>query len=168
MRLKLKRLKRAILYAKGLGIKVSLRPYVKYSLVAADWTTDGSEITLYTTNYKSETQLILDLIHELAHHLSFIHNRKRQPDKKMDRLLIKPAKKLSHKDRKAIYEMELEDSEYQERIFDELGLNIPKHKLFIERDLCNAIYEYWALHNRDPSTVEKQNMRRTITEIYDK
>ena len=52
-------LNRLIHYAKGLGVKVSIKDYVPYSDDAGYWITDGSEIQLFRWKGQSKTKLVL-------------------------------------------------------------------------------------------------------------
>jgi hypothetical protein len=164
-----KELERTIMYAKSLGIVVNLIK-AKRSDPDAEWTTDGSEITLYLRHKKSITRLILDLVHELAHHMAFVYNNRKVP-RKINKVFAKYSEteiKLTKKERKIIYEEELFDSQYQETIFKELNLKLPLYKLQVERDLSNWIYFTYYKTGKYPIIKDVQLKRNELTLKYKK
>lgn len=160
-------------YAKGLGIKVVWRTWQKGD-PGASWATDGSEITLYTYPSQSKTQIILNFIHELAHHLSWVYNG-RKGNLKTDRILDKDDNRQKRKDpplpkseRKLIYEGERKDSEYQDLIFKELNLKISKQKFYINKKLDNWVYYRYYQSGEDPTQKEINLKKRKLINEYKK
>ena len=149
-----KELKRVEKYAQGLGIKVS---YKKKGPTdpEADWSTDGTEITVYLRNRQSITQIILDLIHELGHHMEWIYNSRKIPSK-LDKVLDK--ENHSKQERKIILEDEINGSKYHLSIYNELGLKIPKWKVILERDLSLLVYKYYYKYGKFPTNKIKKEL----------
>lgn len=146
-----KDLDRVIKYAQGLDIKVYFKPRPRNGH-KAEWTSDGTEITIFTSPNESYTSQILDLIHELAHHMAFIYNKR-----KVSPFVVGVFKKadtdveLTKEERKIIWTEEKNDSKWQEVIFNELNLKIPLYKLYLERDLSNWVYKQYYLSGKFPT-----------------
>lgn len=165
-----KELERLKLYAKGLGIKVTIKPNSGPYSTVAEWRTDGSEIILYQHTY-STLDMCLALYHELSHHIFWVHNG-RQGDLKTHDALIKDeehsqiGKSLPKRYRKIIYEMEKSECVYQEVIHKEIGSKIPLNKLLAERDLDIEIYKYWYENGNYPSVNWVKRTRRQLRKQY--
>lgn len=157
-------IKRVIKYAEGLGIKVSFQDY-KRGDGAAEWHTDGSQIIMYVWPRKSKTMILLDFIHELAHHHSYVNNRRRE-NQKINSILEKNDFERTRYQRKLLYEMERDDSEFQEAIFDSLALKIPKYKMYVEKDLSNWIYYRYYQAGDWPTGKEVRAKRKELNKKY--
>lgn len=166
-------LNRLIKYGQGLGLKISIKPYVRGSGDAGYWYTDGSEVTLFQWPRQSTTSLVLICLHELAHHLSYRYagdqlnkkylealdaDYKRNPDDK-------PIKKSL---RKAIYLKELNDTKFQDAIAFETGLRIPKWKIDAEKELDIWIYHVYYITGQYPNKTEKMLKRKELIKKYEK
>jgi hypothetical protein len=160
-------LKRVIKYAEGLGIKVTIKKALPTS-PDAEWSTDGTEIWAYTRSTKSLTRLILDLLHELAHHMAFVYNNRIVPPHKhaVLRKADEQESKLTKRERRSIYIDELHDSYYQEIVFNELNLKIPKYKMFVERDLSNWIYHEFYITGNYPNQKDTRLKRKELVKKY--
>ena len=143
-------IKRLIHYAKGLGVRVVV--YNKSNPDAdAEWTTDGSLINIYAGNKTSKTEIILSLIHELGHHVWWIHEKERQPDLKFEEAIERqnlfeeddeqnPAPKHL---RKKIYDVELAGTEWWMSIYKDTGLKIPEWKVQAAMEFDIWVYEIY-------------------------
>lgn len=165
-------LNRAIKYAEGLGVKVAFKPYKK-GCPDADWATDGSEINLYVSKRDSITSTILSLIHELAHHMSFVYEGRKQNvalDSALGTLENLPkGEVLSKSKRKIIYDMEKHDSQYQLVIYKELNLNIPEWKVILQRELGNWAYRYYYINGVDAKRKQvKEKYKQLLTKYRSK
>lgn len=156
-------LKRIEMYAKSLGIKVSYKKQGPKD-PEADWTLDGTEITVYLRNRQSTTQIILDIIHELGHHQHWIYSNRTIPIS-LDKALSKEHK-LTKKDREAIYQDEVNGAAYQLLIYKELGLLIPQWKVEVERDLQLEIYKYYYKNNDLPVAKWKSQKKKELILKY--
>lgn len=155
-------LRRLEKYAEGLGVKVYYRPYIPFSLDAAAWSYDGSAIVLYVTTNQTKSALILNLIHELGHHLSYIYNNKKLPktlDMAMDRELNQ--KIPTKEQRKALLDFELLGMTYHLNVYKECDIKLPEYKLHLENDYQKWIYTYYYKHGKSPT-------RRISKEYYKK
>lgn len=157
-------------YAKALGVEiVFLKPTGTGEI--ASWTLDGSTIYIYTHKKNSKTDVIFHLLHELAHHISWTHNGRKTP-LKTDRALDREDRRKKHdppipkSQRKIIYESEKYDAEYQEIIFTELGLKIPKYKFLAQRDLDVWAYLRYHISGDFPSIQETRLKRKELLEKY--
>lgn len=157
-----KELDRIVQYAKSLNIKINLTNKSD-KFASAEWAADGSEITVYDSNKKSHTQMCLDLIHELSHHMSYIHSGKRT-NLKLDYILLKSNtdKPLTKKQRKTIYDMEVKESRYQILIYRELQCKIPLWRLELEIALDHWVYKYYYLHGKLPKSAEVRAKRKQL------
>lgn len=162
----LKRLKK---YAEGLGLKVTYKPYVKYSSDSAAWAIDGSEIIIYENAEKSKTDLILDFVHELGHHLSFVYNNKTVPaqvDRALDKELLDT--KPTEDQRKAILDFELLGMQYHKTIIKEVNIKIPYWKFQKENDFQRFVYTHYWKHGESPSVSKRNEFRRKLKEKYER
>lgn len=151
---------RLVKYAEGLGIKVTLSNKVDPD-ASAVWVTDGSEIILYDQTKAGPLKSCLLLIHELAHHMSYVHSG-RKGNMYTNRLLEKENSggTLTKKQRQHIYEMEKADSAYQPIIHKEIGSKIPIERLTKEIEYDMWQYKFWVNHNRLPKTKEQRAFRK--------
>lgn len=138
-------LRRVEKYAEGLGIKIVYKKQRRSDPEAA-WSVDGSEITVYLRNRQSTTQIILDLIHELGHHIHWVYNNRKIP-LELDKALGKESH--TKKDREKILYDEINGGQYHLIIYNELGLKIPKWKVEVERDLAIESYKYYYKNNEE-------------------
>jgi hypothetical protein len=154
MRIRDKEIDRLEKYAAGLGIKILWKKYERGQVTAAEWSTDGSEITVYLWAQRSKTGIILDLVHEFAHHMAWIAADKKTPIH-IDRALEADANGEATKEHnRLIYEMEKSDAKYQERIFRELQLTIPIWKFKSRKKLDLWVYKRIWMTGKMPT--EKQ------------
>lgn len=165
-------IKRLIKYAEGLGTKVVISSADIPD--SAAWTTDGSRIEIYKKSQRSKTELILSLIHEIGHHLWFIHERDRNPDLKFDEALDRqnffeedvyktpPPKKMREK----IYKVERDSAEYWEIIYKDTGLKIPIWKLQVAKELDVWIYEVYYQTGHFPSAKAKLEKKKELVKKY--
>lgn len=157
-------------YAKGLGVEIVFKP-PQGAGHQAEWANDGSQITIYTHKKKSKMDLILDLIHELAHHISWVHEGRTIP-LKTDRALDSEDSRrrndppIAKSQRKLIYESEKFDAQYQEIIFNELGITIPKYKFLAARDLDIWVYFRYYQSGDFPSREENRIKYKELLEKY--
>lgn len=155
-------LNRLIRYAQGMGLSVRFKPYVPYSSTAASWTTDGTELTVYTSPKDSKIDMILSLIHELGHHKAFI-KKNRKIDPKIDKALDDDSKK---KHRKLILEYEREDTQYWEEIYKDTNCQFNINKLYKQRELDIWIYEVFYEYGEFPTQEEQREKRIELTKKY--
>lgn len=142
-------LRRILLYAKGLGIKIRIANYA--------WDDSGefahepvSEININKRVHTSKTELILTILHELGHHLYFVYTKKEIPEAAY-------VKKASKRERKKLYEYEAAGIAYMLIIWTELNLKIPRWKVEKSMEQDTWVYEFYYLNNRYPNKKEKQN-----------
>jgi hypothetical protein len=145
-------LNRLIRYAQGMGISVRFKPYVARSKVAAEWTIDGSEITIYVTSTCSKLYKILSLIHELGHHKGFVDNN-RVMDPKLEAALGNEDN--LKRNSKRLLDMETVDSSYWEEIYRDTNCQFGVEKLRRQREFDLWTYEFNYEMGRDPTKKEK-------------
>lgn len=155
-------LKRLEQYARGLGAKVSYKRQGEND-PGASWVVcvDGvTELTLYTYPGQSKTLLILNFVHELGHHYSFVRrNRKEDPETfeafyKESKRLNETDPKLPKAERKLIYESEKRDAQYRNAIWHEVDIKIPKWKLELDKEWDIWYYKQYYLKGNVPSWKE--------------
>lgn len=140
-------LEKLIKYAQGLGLKVIIKPEDGSGL-GGGWTTDGEEIILYKWKGISTTQMIMNLLHELGHHMSFVYDGRVVKADLENALMLEGLREggsepIDKSLRKLIYESEKRDGEYRLTIFREVNLKIPEWKLKVDIELDNAIYKHY-------------------------
>ena len=124
---------------------------------AAAWLNDGSEIIIYNKNKKGPLSICLDFLHELAHHLAFIHQGKKS-NEYINNILgkLEDDLPLTKKQRKALYEMEKADSQFQQMIHKEVQSKIPLNRLTVQTEFDVWVYEYFYKNNRWPLKKERK------------
>jgi hypothetical protein len=158
-------------YAKSMGIKVTIKDYVPYSNDAGYWLIDGSEIQIMKEKKQSKSSLILTLLHELAHHMSWVYSNKKFNPKYTEAMDKEAARKkgdpfVNKRLRKAVYIQEVNDTKYQQTIAFEVGLKLPKWKIDLEIACDCFIYEYYYLNGVYPkSKVRKANRKELRKKI---
>ena len=158
-----KEFNRLVKYAEGLGIKVTCIKATSSDGNAAEWSTDGSQITIYKADTKPPLKLVLNMLHELSHHMAWIHNG-RKGDLKTDKILNKEdaGLELTELQRKHLYEMEKSDYEYQLLIHHEVGSKIPLWRLKAEIELDEWIYKYYWKNNKWPLMKDQTVKRKEL------
>lgn len=163
-------LKRLVAYATGLGVKVSFKQKKRRFTNCAEWYVDGSQINIYTWIGQSKTTLVLNLIHELAHHRHWIDNN-RHPDTELvaaltledDRL---PKNSIAKKYRKVIYQDEVKATEYWGLIVKDTDIKINPAKIELAKRLDIFCYEYYLKHGNFPvQRVVNQKKKELKNEI---
>lgn len=134
-------------YAQGMGLKVTFSN-AKSSSSSADWNLDGTEITIYARQQDSKTSTILSMVHEIAHHLWFIHEKNRKPDLKFEEAIDfeyfnGDKKPIAKRLRKRIYDMESASTAYWDAIYKETDLGVPKWKLYATMEFDIWMYEIY-------------------------
>lgn len=151
-----------------MGVKVSFSG--QKSGDAGGWLLDGSEILIYKKHQSSKTETVISLIHEIAHHLWFIHEKNRQPDLKFedaihrqnlfeDEIYETPAPKTL---RKKIYDVEVAGTQYWETIYKETNLKFPKWKLYASMEFDTWMYEVYYETGEFPNRKEKIEKNKEI------
>lgn len=163
-------LKRLIHYAKGLGIKVTLTPHKKHGPVAT-WIVDGSAIELFYRTRTSKTLLIFNFIHELAHHMAWVYNGRREDLKTNQALFAEAERKesdpvISKSQRKLIYICERDDAAYREQVYQEVGIKIPRYKFNADKELDIWIYYRYYVTGGFPTIVSIKKKKRELLEKH--
>lgn len=161
---------RLIKYAEGMGVKVKFLSS-KNHLADAEWTLDGTEINVYRGNSQTKTDIILSLIHEIGHHVWFIHKKNRQPDLKFEEALdrqnlfdsdlsLTPAPK---KFRKKILDTEQDAIVWWDVIYKDTNLKIPLWKLEVAKRFDIWAYEVYYKTGFFPSRKDKKIKHKELT-----
>ena len=163
-------IERIVQYAKGLGIKVVWKKH-KRGGPGAQWYTDGSCIEMFTYPGKSKTQIILDFVHELAHHMAWVYDG-RKVALKTDQAFLRDTEHkrgdppLPKGQRQLIFDAELKDSYYRPQIFKELGLSIPIWKMYADRSTDMWVYRRWCTTGVTPTKKNIREQYRSRREVY--
>lgn len=140
-------LKRLEAYAKSLGIRVTYRKSKKEHSNAAEFYIDGSGIIVYTWPALSKTRTVLNLLHEVAHAVHWVHT-KRTIDKELMKALVKEANRckgevLDESDRKLIYEDEHVATNYWNQIVKLVDIRINPMVILLRKKLDIFTYRYY-------------------------
>lgn len=153
-------LKRIVLYAKGLGIKIRIRDFDFQD--AALWGPDPAEIDVNLKKHRgNKTALILSILHELAHHIHFRHTKEPIPDEVLEDQLS-----LSKKKRKKIYEYEAKGIAYMSLIATELDLKISAKKIEKAMEFDTFQYAHYYETGKWLTSKEKRQKHRELKEKY--
>lgn len=149
-------------YAVSLGLTVFIRPRTKIDDFSGSYMFEDKKIILTKKAKSTTTDLILTLLHELGHHLDFVHKNKKENDALVKALLKRDydKKPLTPRERKLIYEDEVAAANYMLIIYKELDLKIPKHKVEAEVKLDKWIAEQYFLTGEEPTVKQSQQMRK--------
>lgn len=154
---------RIVKYAQGLGIVVIWKIHKKGDNTGASWATDGSEITMYTYPNKPKTQIILDFVHELAHHMAWLADGRTVTKKVNDAFGAMDDESLAPKaKRRLVYESEKADSFYRYKVWDELGIKIPLWKLEVDRQIDVWLYKHYWRTGADPIRGQLRKKRKEL------
>jgi hypothetical protein len=159
-------------YAAGLGIKVQWKKYKKENGGAeAEWVEGGTGIIMYTWARQSKTSQILALVHELAHHKSWIHaNRKDNPAViaalDTDACHKRGQPPIDKELRKRIWLMEYNDAKLQDAVFHELDLKIPRYKFLATRRVDLWFYRQFYITGKRPLVKVLKVMHRHFEAQY--
>ena len=156
------RLKR---YANGLGVSVNLI-YKDSHKDSGDWTTDGTQIRVFVVKNTTKTDIILTLIHELGHHLWFIHEKERAPDLKFEEALSYPGDNIPKKHRKKILEIEQQGVEYWDVIVKDVNIKIPKFKIDMSAEFDVWQYEVYYETGEFPDNDQKRAKHKELLAKY--
>lgn len=140
-------LERLEAYAKSLGIKVTYRKSKKEHSNAAEFYIDGSGIIVYTWPGLSKTRMILNLLHEAAHAVHWVHSKKKT-NKDLVKALVRESNRskgesLSEADRKLIYEDEHIATHYWDQIIKLVDIKINPMVVLIRKKLDIFQYRYY-------------------------
>lgn len=162
-------IKRLVLYAKGLGIKVVIYNRAS-SHGQAMWSLDGSKIEIFAPKGTSKTDIILSCLHELGHHLSFVHDKEREMPKKLDRAWERENadKELSDHERKLIYEDEVAGTEFWDTIIHELDIRIPKWKVEAQKEIDLWMYEVFMKSGLYPTPSQQKKKYKEVRQKWKK
>lgn len=164
-------IKRIVQYANGLGIRVEWKPH-KRGDPGASWNMDGGIIEVFTWPRKSKIRSILDLVHELAHHMAWVHSgRIKDVDLEQAWINENECAPITKEQRKLIYLSETHDAQYRNRIVKELGLNVPEWRQKLDRALDIWWYRQYYLIGKYPSLkemdVKQKELRAKFTKERD-
>jgi len=167
-------IKRIVKYSEGLGIKVRFLPFVK-GCGGAEWDMITQEINIFQTKSQTKTETIINLLHELGHHLDWIYNNKVISDEvtKAFTLLNEGniygvRTDIPKKYRRIIYKEEKAGIEYMSIIHKELDLKLPLWKL--KRRQALDLYDYEMLYKkgRFSTQLEYTIYKNEITDKFKK
>lgn len=168
-------LKRLEKYAYGLGVKKINYAKPLGDSTGAEWSVsdDGTEveITFYMHTRISKRALILNFIHELAHHLSWIYRGKQDSPELETALQTEYSRKksdplLDKEDRKLIYLMEKEDAQFREAIWKEVDIKIPIEYLQADIEVDIWGYKRYYMTGHHPTNFEMKKQQTKMRKKY--
>lgn len=168
--LKDKEVRRVIRYANSLGLKVRFKKEGA-GRVGAEYVQEDKRITVYTIPAYNRTDIVLMLLHEIGHHLDFIHRNKRDSKRLGVALERENNRKpgdppIPRTYRQFIYNCEYAGTEYMPTIAKELDLKIPIWKVLAEQRLDRWIYLRYVSSGDLPSLDEIIMKRREYRRFY--
>lgn len=156
-------LNRLISYAKALNVNIVKKPSTR-NTPEAEWTIDGTQITIYMKK-RSKTEEILLIIHELAHHKSWINRGRKEYMKThqaYDAQMKADNKILAKRHRKVIYETEKNDTDYWDEIIRDVDIKINPKRIKLEKEMDIWIYKQYYLTGEFPSGQEIKDKRKQL------
>lgn len=165
-------IQRLISYGKGLGVKVTIRTKTQKDN-EAEWALDGTEINVFGGNDKSKTDIILDLIHELGHHLHFIHEKNRKPDIKFEEAITRENLFQVDTDvptpkhlRKKILDVEIAGTNWWQAIYKDTNIGIPLWKVEAAKSFDIWMYEMYYKTGSFPKRKEKIEKHKEVRDRF--
>lgn len=162
MHIRDKEIQRLIKYAEGMNVSVLMEPYIPFSGDSAEWDSNGTRITIFIGKRDSKLYTILSLIHELGHHLEFVHSRNRVFPERLNDAYINAASKL---DKKMILDFERKSAEWWETIYKETDMKFPIYLLYKQREF--DIWQYEVLYETGEFPTKNQ-MKIKLRELREK
>jgi hypothetical protein len=164
-----KEIQRLQKYSQGLGISVSFKNHSP-GLAGATWTVapdNTVELILYTWKNQTKTQIILNFLHELAHHMAWVYQG-REFTEELANILNKNYEgvPLTKKERYAVFKEERDDAVYRLQIAKEIGIKVPEWKITVDCKLDEWIYYYWYKNDKYPTDVATKEKRKELTNVY--
>jgi hypothetical protein len=157
-------------YAEGMGLVVTLNYNPSSKDPVAAWAMDGSELNINIRSYHYLIDIILAFIHELGHHISFIHDDKRIHPKGLEKAIHKEnhGLKLSRRDRNIILASELKGMKYWNIIYKETNMKFPKYKMWLEREIDTWVYVHFSQVGKQPTRKATIQKRKELKNIFNK
>lgn len=150
-------------YVAGLGIKL-----IKHTKQAKGAETQDlgawspHEIDIYINEHKTKIDLILTLLHELGHHIHYMHNERPEiPDE-----VMLPLASLTKTQRKKILDYERNGIALMPTIAIELNLKIPMWKVYMQSVMDTWMYEYLYEHGHYPNSKIKKAKKQELVKLY--
>lgn len=161
-------------YAEGLGVKVYFKKYIaSEGHGLAEWDMVERAITIYEYPGVSKTKLILAFLHELGHHLDWIHNGKKELpgtervfEKLAMGLMTGKRPDLTKTDREIILREERAGIAYMDVIHKELDLKLALWKVKLMQTMDLFDYEYLYKHGRFSTVKEYGIKKKELKPIY--
>lgn len=152
-------LKRLESYANSLGVRVFYRKLKKQYTNAAEFYSDGSGIIVYTWPMLSKTNIVLNLLHEVAHAVQWVHLNK-TINKDLQISLLKDPKDLSKEERKLIYEDEHHATYYWDQIVKLVDIKIKPDIITVRKKLDIFAYRFFYETGDFPSEAEMKQKKK--------
>jgi hypothetical protein len=156
-------LNRLIRYAQGMGISVRFKPYIPFSKDQADWTIDGSEITIYVKSSTSKIDKILSLIHELGHHKAFVNND-RAVNPKVEEVLDR--EDIKKNERRVLLQDEKNGTKYWEEIYRDTNCQFGLDRLEMQKEIDLWAYEVYYETGKFPTNDQSKEKRKQVRLKY--
>lgn len=155
---------RLIKYAEGMDLQVKFKPRTRNGN-AAEWTLDGTEITIYQKKRESKIETILSLIHEISHHVWFIHDMNRQIDQESKEAFAseEPTKKM----RKKLLDMEIAATKWWDIVYRDTNCKFKKWRLEVNKTFDIWVYEVYSEIGEFPSKKEGRLKYKELVENYE-
>jgi MoaA/NifB/PqqE/SkfB family radical SAM enzyme len=155
---------RLIKYAEGMGLQVKFKPRARNGN-AAEWTIDGTEITIYQKKNEPKIETILSLIHELGHHVWFIHDMNRQISKESKDAFESEAP--SKKERQKILLEEIAATKWWHVIYKDTNCKFDLWRLNVQMVLDIWIYEVYAEIGKYPTKKQGREKYKELVKNYE-
>lgn len=168
-------LKKLLAYAKGVGADVKFERHKRGDWAGAYWDFENPlfpKIILATWPRQTKTSLILSLVHELGHHMDWIHNNRAisaryisAAEKEFDRKSRRD-KVIAKKWRQVFYKSEMDGLEYHEMIAKESQIKLPRWKVIKERESDRWIYTIYLKTGNVPTSKQLQQKQKGLRKRY--
>jgi hypothetical protein len=157
-------IKRLLLYGKSLGVKIVIRDYAFEEY--GNFSCNPLEICINKRRHNSKTELILTLMHELAHVRFHILSGRPLSEGWLQEDDRKPGQKIAKKLRKEIADFETESLELMTNIATDLNIKVPMKKILRQKELDQFVYSHYYKVGEFPTEKEKKAKQLQLKEKY--
>ena len=153
-------------YTEALGVKLIMRNKSS-KVAAAEWRLDGSQITVWIIQPENKTETVLSLIHEMGHHLHWIHHKNREEDAKINEVYSRvefsnKVTKSTEADRRIVLNVEKAGATYWDVIVKDLNIKIPTWRIEVQKRFDVWQYEYYYENCCFPNRAERRAKMKAL------
>ncbi len=153
-------MERLVAYAKGLGLSVRILPEVPGLGEAGTYEVSGdgtAELTVYTHKRQSRLEVVLTLIHEIGHHLDYVHKFRRLES------FVGVVEAEAEGRYEDILKTEIAGTKYWRRIYTDTACSFPVWRLYLAMEFDIWQYVFLRDTGKYPTRAQRRRKRMQLT-----